>query len=62
MKYKTGDLFKCADESGDIALAILREIDKEGYYIIHWVAGDPNSNYRTHFSKEDLEKWFRKIQ
>ena len=64
MKYKTGDLFKFSDDSGDIALAILREIDKEGYYVIHWLdpEGDPNSNYLTHFSKDDLEKWFRKIQ
>lgn len=64
MKYKVGDLFKFADDSGDIALAILREIDKEGYYVIHWLdpEGDPNSDYLTHFLEVDLDKWFRKIE
>ena len=63
-KYKAGDLFKFSDDSGDIALAILKEIDRDGYYVIHWLdpEGEPNSNYLTHFSKEDIEKRFRKIQ
>lgn len=63
MKYEIGDLFKFEDGSGDDAYAILKNIDKD-YYEIHWLdpVGNPNAEYLTHFSKEDIEKWFRKIQ
>ena len=63
MKYKIGDLFKFADDSGDIAYAIIKDIDKE-YYEVHWLdlIGDPNSDYLTHFLEDDLDKWFRKIE
>ena len=63
-KYKVGDLFKYADDSGDTAYAILKEIDKDGYHVIHWLdlIGSPDTEYLTHFSKEDMDKWFRKIQ
>ena len=63
MKYKVGDLFKFADDAGDIAYAILKSIDKD-YYEIHWLdsVGNPNAEYLVHFTKEDMDKWFRKIQ